>query len=103
MIRGRGRYGTLRWSSNISGRSGYDFAVWSADKRWEKPHYIHQNPVRRRLVLEPEQWKWSSARYWLCAEAGQVLVNEALRAEMKVRPAASEYLQGAKRGEKQVG
>ncbi len=66
----------------------YDFVVWSAEKRWEKLHYIHQNPVRRGLVLEPKQWRWSSARDWLTDEAGPVLVNEAQRAEMKVRPVA---------------
>ena len=66
----------------------YNFAVWTADKRWEKLHYIHQNPVRRGLVLEPQQWPWSSARDWLTEETGPVLVNEALRAEMKVRPVA---------------
>jgi putative transposase len=83
----------------------YDFAVWTAEKRWEKLHYIHENPVRRGLVLEPQQWKWSSARYWLCGEAGPVLVNEALRAEMKVRRVGSEDLRraGAKRSEKQAG
>jgi putative transposase len=25
----------------------YDFVVWGAEKRWEKLHYSHQNPVRR--------------------------------------------------------
>jgi hypothetical protein len=67
-------------------RRFYDFAVWSAAKRQEKLHYIHQNPVRRGLVLEPEQWAWSSARYYLLGEAGPVVVGELLRAEMKVRP-----------------
>jgi len=66
----------------------YDFVVWSAEKRQEKLHYIHQNPVRRRLVLEPEQWQWSSARDYLWGEPGTVFVNEPLRAEMKVRPVA---------------
>ena len=26
--------------------------------------YIHNNPVRRRLVAEATQWKWSSARWY---------------------------------------
>jgi putative transposase len=69
-------------------RRFYDFAVWSAAKRQEKLHYIHQNPVRRGLILEPEQWAWSSARYYLLGEPGPVVVNEPLRAEMKVRPVA---------------
>jgi hypothetical protein len=63
----------------------YDFVVYTRKKREEKLHYIHQNPVRRGLVLTPEQWPWSSARDYLRDEAGPVLVNEPLRAEMKVR------------------
>jgi putative transposase len=51
----------------------------------EKLHYMHQNPVKRGLVLEPEQWDWSSFRHFACDEPGPVLVNEALRAAMKVR------------------
>lgn len=27
-----------------------------------KLRYIHRNPVQRGLVLEPEQWEWSSFR-----------------------------------------
>jgi putative transposase len=69
-------------------RRFYDFVVWSAQKRQEKLHYMHQNPVRRGLVREPEQWRWSSARDYLLEEAGPVLVNEKIRAEMKVKPAA---------------
>jgi putative transposase len=38
----------------------YDFVVLSEKKKVEKLRYIHRNPVRRRLVLSPEQWKWSS-------------------------------------------
>ena len=49
----------------------------------EKLHYMHQNPVERGLVLEPEQWGWSSFRHYACDERG-VLVNQLLRAEMKV-------------------
>ena len=43
----------------------YDFNVWSDKKRIEKLRYMHRNPVKRGLVMEPEQWKWSSFRaYW---------------------------------------
>ena len=85
--RGDPRQGAL-WdfaleAQHIWQRRFYDFAVWSAAKRQEKLHYIHQNPVRRGLVLEPEQWAWSSARDWLQGERGPVLVNEALRAEVE--------------------
>jgi putative transposase len=26
--------------------------------------YLHANPVRRRLVGRPEDWEWSSARWY---------------------------------------
>jgi hypothetical protein len=41
----------------------------------EKLRYIHQNPVKRGLVLEPDQWAWSSFRYYAYDERGPVLVN----------------------------
>jgi putative transposase len=30
----------------------------------QKVTYTHQNPVRLRLVERPEDYRWSSARYW---------------------------------------
>jgi putative transposase len=66
-------------------RRFYDFVVWSEPKLVEKLRYIHRNPVKRGLVSEPEQWAWSSFRYYAYEEAGPVLVNEARRAEMKIR------------------
>jgi putative transposase len=34
----------------------YDFIVRTEVKKREKLRYIHRNPVRRGLVLEPDQW-----------------------------------------------
>jgi|KBSMisStandDraft_5_1062788.scaffolds.fasta_scaffold133687_2 putative transposase len=61
----------------------YDFIVRSEVKKREKLRYIHRNPVRRGLVLEPEQWRWSSFRSYAYGESGPVLVNEPRRAELK--------------------
>jgi putative transposase len=66
-------------------RRFYDFVLWSAQKRQEKLHYIHQNPVKRGLVDKPEQWPWSSARHYLLGERGPVLVNERVEARMRIR------------------
>ena len=63
----------------------YDFVVFSEKKRVEKLRYIHRNPVKRGLVLEPEQWIWSSFRYYAYGEPGIVAVNEPQRAELQVR------------------
>jgi putative transposase len=42
----------------------YDFNVWSESKRLEKLHYMHGNPVKRRLVENPSDWPWSSWRFY---------------------------------------
>jgi REP-associated tyrosine transposase len=66
-------------------RRFYDFPVWSKDKRIEKLRYMHRNPVKRGLVEEPDQWRWSSFRYYAYGESGPVLVNEERPAQMKIR------------------
>lgn len=43
---------------------GYDFNVANEEKVLEKLTYIHNNPVRRGLVNSPEDWKWSSCRFY---------------------------------------
>jgi len=40
----------------------------------EKMDYIHQNPVRKGYVRLPEDWRFSSAGYWLKQEIGDVPV-----------------------------
>ena len=62
--------------------------VFTEKKRIEKLRYMHRNPVKRGLVLEPQQWPWSS--YRLCAEGerGVVLVNEQRPAELTIRKIA---------------
>jgi putative transposase len=66
----------------------YDFVVFSEKKRVEKLRYMHRNPVKRGLVMGPEQWLWSSYRHYAYDEVGLVLVNEPRRAEMRVRKIA---------------
>ena len=69
-------------------RRFYDFVVFSEKKRVEKLNYMHQNPVKRGLVLEPEQWGWSSFRHYTMDERGPVLINESKKAELGVRKIA---------------
>ena len=64
-------------------RRFYDFNVWSERKRMEKLRYMHGNPVRRGLVLEPEQWIWSSYRGYAYGEAGAVKINQWGEATMR--------------------
>jgi putative transposase len=49
----------------------YDFNVWTEKKRIEKLRYIHRNPVARGLVASPEQWQWSSFRWYSWAKWAQ--------------------------------
>jgi putative transposase len=44
---------------------GVDVNLWTDSKIWDKINYIHNNPVRRRLVEKPEDWIWSSYRDYL--------------------------------------
>jgi len=39
---------------------GHDLNVWTLKKAIEKAEYCHWNPVKRRLVKSPDQWRWSS-------------------------------------------
>ncbi len=62
----------------------YDLVVFSEKKRVEKLRYMHRNPVKRGLVLEPGQWAWTSFRHYAYQERGIVLVNEAQRAVLRI-------------------
>jgi hypothetical protein len=53
----------------------YDFNVWSERKFVEKLRYIHRNPVKRGLVVRPEDWTWSSFRHYLNGQAGPVEIE----------------------------
>ena len=43
----------------------YVFHVYSERKLHEKLDYMHLNPVRAGLVQRAEEWRWSSARWYL--------------------------------------
>ncbi|TLD41748.1 MAG: hypothetical protein JETT_1973 [Candidatus Jettenia ecosi] len=51
---------------------GYDRNIASKDDLFEKIHYMHRNSVRRGLILNPQEWKWSSAG-WYAGEREVVL------------------------------
>ena len=40
----------------------------------QKMDYIHENPVRKGYVRLPEQWRYSSAGYWVNGEEGDIPV-----------------------------
>jgi len=43
----------------------FDFICRLARDVSDKLYYIHQNPVIQNLVPRPEEWKWSSAAFYL--------------------------------------
>jgi putative transposase len=52
----------------------YDFNVFTYAKRIEKLDYMHWNPVKRGLVEKPEDWLWSSCRYYQTGQQGRVKI-----------------------------
>jgi len=53
----------------------YDFNVSSHQKFVEKLRYIHRNPVKRGLVIKPEEWLWSSFRHYQTGMHGTVEIE----------------------------
>ena len=59
----------------------------SERKRIEKLRYMRRNPVKRELVSQPDQWRWSSSRAYAYGEPGLVRVNfQEWKLEIKRRP-----------------
>ena len=56
-------------------RRFYDFNVWSLKKRVEKLHYMHMNPLKRKLVDHPKDWPWSSFSFYANPEHGLIRVD----------------------------
>jgi putative transposase len=53
-----------RAQNRVWQRRFYPFNVYSEKKRLEKLNYMHGNPVQRGLVTSPDQWLWSSWRFY---------------------------------------
>jgi len=54
----------------------HDFNVYSREKHIQKLRYMHRNPVNRGLVEKPEDWEWSSYRFYAKGIKGTVTLNE---------------------------
>ena len=49
---------------------------WTDSRIWDKIDYCHENPLRRKLVLHPEDWEWSSYRdYHAVRTVGRVPID----------------------------
>jgi putative transposase len=56
-------------------RRFYDFNVWSLKKRVEKLHYMHMNPLKRKLVDHPRDWPWSSFSFYSDLNSGLIRID----------------------------
>ena len=56
-------------------RRFYDFNVWSLKKRVQKLHYMHMNPLKRKLVDHPKDWPWSSFSFYSNLKHGLIRVD----------------------------
>jgi putative transposase len=56
-------------------RRFYDFNVWSSKKVREKLEYMHANPVKRKLVMHPKDWPWSSWSYYAKGDEGLIRID----------------------------
>jgi putative transposase len=56
-------------------RRFYDFRVWSLKRRVEKLHYMHMNPLERKLVHHPGDWPWSSFSFYSDFKSGLIRVD----------------------------
>ncbi|MFI5095265.1 MAG: REP-associated tyrosine transposase [Candidatus Acidiferrales bacterium] len=53
-------------------RRYYDFNVYTRAKLKEKLEYMHENPLKEKLVEHPRDWPWSS---WSFYETGEGLLK----------------------------
>jgi len=53
----------------------YDCNVRNHREFMVKLRYLHRNPVKRGLVVKPEDWKWSSYRHYALREKSVVEIE----------------------------
>jgi putative transposase len=56
-------------------RRSYDFKVWGLKKRVEKSHYMHMNPLKRKLVDHPKDWPWSSFSFYANSKSALIRID----------------------------
>src|SRR5437870_813663 len=61
---------------------GYDRNITSVEALRAVIDYIHANPVRRGLVSKPEDWQWSSARWYAGLRPVRLEVDPDVRIEL---------------------
>jgi putative transposase len=54
---------------------GYDRNIFRDETFVYTLDYMHLNPVRKKLVTDPLEWKWSSAGFYQTRQSGQVEID----------------------------
>ena len=67
--------GTIMRPETFWQKRYYDRNVRDEHEFTVKLRYLHRNPVKRGLVKEPGDWKWSSFRHYALREQGMVEVE----------------------------
>jgi putative transposase len=62
-------------SGSFSQNRYYDRNVRDAREFSVKLRYLHRNPVKRGLVSDPAEWKWSSFRHYALVEVSVVEIE----------------------------
>ena len=65
----------LKIKSKIWQKSFYDFPIYSDHKFQEKLNYIHNNPLKAGLVIDPADYPWSSWRNYYIEDNSLIEMN----------------------------
>ena len=49
--------------------------VWSLKKKVEKLHFMHMNPLNRKLLDHPKDWPWNSFSFYSNPKHGLIRVD----------------------------
>lgn len=66
-------------------RRFYPYGVYSDERRLEKLDYMHNNPVKRGLVQSPDQWPWSSYRFYYLNDSSILRMDRGLAHSVALR------------------
>jgi putative transposase len=55
---------------------GYDRNIVEPRTAWHCVHYLHENPIRRRLVARAVDWPWSSAGWYAGYDGVMLAMDE---------------------------
>ncbi len=75
----------MKFSGHFWQARYYDFNVYTKEKRIEKLRYMHRNPVKRGLVVLPEDWRWSTFEHYATGKEGAVEIESMWTARKRER------------------